>query len=52
MVCTELFQLGPFMSQVIPIVEASPVYSLATSASGMELVLYNPQSNLMCGIKA
>jgi hypothetical protein len=36
-ISAELFQLGPFMSQVLPIVEASPVYSMATSASGMQL---------------
>lgn len=28
-------QVGPLISQTIPVVEASPLYSLATSASGI-----------------
>lgn len=35
-------QLGPMVSQVMPIMEVSPVYSMARNASGIGFFLYCP----------
>lgn len=44
-----VLQLGPLVRQVMPVVEASPVYSMARSASGSSLTIVYESTVLLIG---